>query len=151
MSSLKFIMVAAASISGAVAIFGLFLIEAFGAAQLPVASAGKEELLYLTACFFFSLIFVILMLRRARHKFEASRISVQPLTYYFMATALAGFLWSFSFFSWCAEYHSSEFLHQSAGRYFRTAFLGSILGSILLGWLANFLSNAPSRKPRPTL
>jgi hypothetical protein len=150
MFNLKFIIAAVASITGAVAIFGLFLIGAFHMAQLSVSSTSKNEWLYLAACFCSSLILTVAILHRAQLKFEAHRISIAPLTYFFMATALSGFLWSVSFFSWCAMYHSNEFLHHSVERYFKTAFSGSILGSFLLGLLALYLLNPRLRSQRRT-
>jgi len=143
-------MVAAALITGAVVIFGLFLVGAFRVAQLPVSSSTADEWLFLAACFFLSLFLAVAMLHRARLKFEAHQVSVPALTNFFMATALAGLLWSLSFFSWCTLYHGDEFLHHSAERYFKTAFSGSILGSFLLGLLALYLSSPRPRGRRRT-
>jgi hypothetical protein len=140
MLTLRYAAFATALTASGVAIFAIFLAGAFYVAKLPISSAGWDEWAYLAVCFFLSLLFVVAMLHRAQVKFEANSIPVPPLTYFFMSTALAAFLWSFSFFSWCAQYHSTEFLHHSAERYFKVAFLGSILGSFIIGSLSVYLA-----------
>ncbi len=137
----KFIAATAASLVAAIVIFGLFLFEAFKISRLSVSSTGKDEWLFLVICFFSSLLLVFGVLHRARLKFRANKTEIHQVTYFFMATALASVIWSICFFSWCARYHSEEFLFRGTVGNLEIAFIGSLIGPLLLGFLALFLSD----------